>query len=213
MKVTLTCKILPRPVLYWGGKKNKKNFFYQVHAEFSPAGSGGAACLLLSSVMKRNYAVRLFTIKYPSNSCTELRPTFISLSAIACRSDTLFSCLRCTFARISHIFFCSCTHKTRSSQRCTAAFFFNGPPWKFTICTSQVPRLPPAAPAPPLWRAAVGRLPPSPSADCCSSPRLCLSTKRPSETLRQAERCTRTQCAPAKTKNSIHFALVLLPPA
>lgn len=47
----------------------------------------------------------------------------------------------------------------------------------------QVPRLPPVSPSPPHWLAAAGCRPPVRSAGCCSSPRLCLSTKTRSKTL------------------------------
>lgn len=42
------------------------------------------------------------------------KPTCNSLSTVVCRSATLFSCFLCTDAKMSSIFFSSCTHETEA---------------------------------------------------------------------------------------------------
>lgn len=56
--------------------------------------------------------IKIFCYQYWSLACVGLHPTFISRSTVVCRSATLFSCFRCTAARISSIFFRSCKHET-----------------------------------------------------------------------------------------------------
>lgn len=56
--------------------------------------------------------IKIFCYQYWSIVSVGLHPTFISRSTVVCRSATLFSCFRCTAARISSIFFRSCEHET-----------------------------------------------------------------------------------------------------
>lgn len=72
----------------------------------------------------------------------------------------------------------------------------------------QGPRLPPVSPSPPCWLAAAGCRPPVLSADCCSSPRLCLSTKTRSKTLPSKRPCERVTRAETETQGPIHVVLM-----
>lgn len=103
---------------YEKGKKQKqKPFVFQVHEGFSQQ------VQVLSVVFHSEEETCRQNIQH-EKPVRKLHwtPTLTSRSTVICRSETLFSCFRCTFARISSIFFCSCTHETPSSQRCRPDF-------------------------------------------------------------------------------------------
>lgn len=69
-------------------------------------------CMLLENIMEEQS--RQLSVKYKKNKTPQ--PTFNSLSTLACRSATSFSCLLCKPAIISSIFFLSCeTEAVRSA--------------------------------------------------------------------------------------------------
>lgn len=111
-------------------KQQQLDILQELVCCFSDTEAFFSFCMLLENIMGEQS--RQLSVKYEKKQ----QPTFNSLSTLACRSATSFSCLLCKPAIISSIFFLSCeTEAVRSAGqlrpwRGAFLWLYRGSLWK-----------------------------------------------------------------------------------